>query len=324
MGRRRSERRASRARAKGVGRASLAEMSAKPRSAEPGPFYAQQLRSGDPYELSRGHAIHCAPTGGSGSGPNGLGFSAVGWDPAVKEAGVDTGYSPRPDVLRAPDVAIGNVPNKPGWVPGAPGLAIEYADVGQDEDTLDEKIADLLEAGTRFLWVVRLVGPRRVEVHEPGKRVRTFHPGQRLTAPGVLKNPVLVEALYDRDEAERATLTNLLQRRGYEDLGAVLAQGREEGRDEGREEGRDEGRAEGRAASVIAVLEARGLKITRNASRHILQCSDVVQLDRWIRQAATVTESAALFEEPAAAAPAPVKAAPAKAAAKPRKSTRSR
>ena len=295
-------------------------MSAKPRIVDRGPFLAEQLRSGDSYELSHGHAIYCAPTGGSGSGANGLGFSAVGWDPAVKEAGVDTGYAPRPDMLRAPDVAIGNVPNKSGWVPGAPGLAIEYADVGQDEPALKEKITDLLAAGTRFLWVVRLGGPRRVEVYEPGKKMRTVHPGHHLTAPGVLKNPVLVEALYDRDEAERATLTNLLQRRGYEDLGAVLARGREEG----RYQGRDEGRVEGRAASVIAVLEARGIRIDRSSSRQILQCSDVVQLDRWIRRAATVTESADLFEAPAQEAPAPAKAAPAKPSPKPRKATRSR
>ena len=305
-------------------RATVAKMSAKPRSGNRGPFYAQQIRSGDPYELSHGHAIYCAPTGGGGSVANGLGFSAVGWDPAVKEAGVDTGYAPKPDMLRAPDVAIGNVPNKPGWVPGAPGLAIEYADVGQDEASLEEKIVDLLAAGTRFLWVVRLAGPRRVEVHEPGKRMRTVHPGQHLKAPGVLKNPVLVEALYDRDEAERATLTNLLQRQGYEDLGAVLARGREEGRDQGREEGRDqglaEGRTEGRAASVIAVLEARGFRIPRSVSTHVLQCSDVVQLDRWIRRAATVTQAADLFDvvPPAAAKPA------VRPASKPRKPPRAR
>lgn len=292
-------------------------MSAKPRSADRGPFFAQQIRSGDSYELSHGHAIYCAPTGGSGSGANGLGFSAVGWDPAVKEAGVDTGYAPRPDMLRAPDVAIGNVPNKPGWVPGAPGLAIEYADGGQNEASLKEKIADLLAAGTRFLWVVRLVGPRRVEVHEPGKKMRVVHPGAHLKAPGVLKNPVLVEALYDRDEAERATLTNLLQRQGYEDLGAVLARG--------RDEGREAGRSEGRAASVIAVLEARGFRVPRSVSEHVLQCSDVVQLDRWIRRAATVTQAADLFEETRPAdVKAAVKPAAAKRAAKPRKAPRSR
>ena len=194
-----------------------------------GPFRADALVSGDPYELSSGHPIYCAPTGGRGSQPNRLGASVVGWDPAVTEAGVDTGYSNEPGNLRAPDVAVGNVPDEPGWVSGAPDLAIEYADVGQDERALTDKIRDLLAMGTRFLWVVRLVGARRVEVHEPGKPMVTVEPGGLLTAPGVLKNPVRVEALYDRDEAERATLTNLLQRRGFDNLGAVLAEGRREG-----------------------------------------------------------------------------------------------
>jgi hypothetical protein len=43
---------------------------------------------------------------------------------------------------------------------------------------------------------------------------------------------VLVEALYDRAHAEQATLVNLLQRRGYEDLEAVLAKGHGEGLEE--------------------------------------------------------------------------------------------
>jgi hypothetical protein len=200
---------------------------------EIGPFRADQLRPGDRYELDNGHPVYCAPAGGSHSTPHVIGAAAVATDPKVKEAGVDTGFAPRPHVLRAPDVAIGNVPNEPGWVAGAPELAIEYADVGQDEVELEKKIRDLLGAGTKFLWVVRLTGPRRVEVHERGKAVRTVHPGAYLTAPGVLQNAVLVEALYDRDAGERATLTNLLQRRGYKDLEAVLATGRAEGRAEG-------------------------------------------------------------------------------------------
>jgi len=267
-------------------------MRAKPRSGDRGPFRAEHLRSGDSYELSNGHAVFCLPTGGSGSEPNRLGASVVGWDPAVKEAGVDTGYSPEPGVLRAPDVAVGNVPNKPGWVPGAPNLAIEYADVGQDEDTLKEKIADLLDAGTRYLWVVRLSGPRRVEVHERGKKVVTVLPGQVLAAPGVLKNAVPVEALYDRDEAERATLTNLLQRKGYEDLEAVLAKGRTEG----RVEGRTEGRAEGLTAAVIAVLEARQIRIPKAVRERIERSSDAAELERWVRRAAVIQKAGELFE----------------------------
>jgi Uma2 family endonuclease len=256
-------------------------MRAKPGPLDRGPFRAEQLHSGDPYELSNGHAIRCLPTGGSGSQPNRLGVSVVGWDPAVKEAGVDTGYSPEPGTLRAPDVAVGNVPDRPGWVQGAPDLAIEYADVGQDEDKLQEKIADLLAAGTKYFWVVRLSGPRRVEVHERGKRTRTVLPGKLLTAPGVLKNPVRVEALYDRDEAERATLTNLLQRQGYEDLEGVLAAGRNEGL----------------ASAVLAVLEARGIRITKAARERVARCADGAELGRWVRRAAVVQKVGELFEE---------------------------
>jgi len=216
-------------------------MSALPSRTAGGPFHADLLHSGDRYELSNGHAIYCAPAGGRHAQPNQLGASVVGWDPAVKEAGVDTGYSSGPGMLRAPDVAVGNVPDTPGWVRGAPDLAIEYADVGQDEDDLTAKIEELLAAGTKYLWVVRLTGKRRVELHEPRKPVRTAWPGEMLTAPGVLQNAVRVEALYDRTEAERATFTNLLQRRGYESLEAVLARGVEQGREAGREEGREEG-----------------------------------------------------------------------------------
>jgi hypothetical protein len=184
---------------------------------------------------------------------------------------------------------VGDVPDAPGWVPGSPDLAIEYADVGQDEEKLAEKVADLLVAGTRYLWVVRLTGPRRVEVHEPGKKVRTVLPGKLLTAPGVLENPVRVEALYDRDEAERATLTNLLQRQGYENLEAVLA--------EGRIEGKTEGKTEGKAESVLAVLEARGLRVTKAIRERIARCTDVAQLDRWVRRAAVVHKASEVFEE---------------------------
>jgi Uma2 family endonuclease len=280
------------------------DMRSKARPTDLGPFRAEHLRSGDPYELSDGHPIYCAPTGGRGSDPNRLGASVVGWDPNVKEAGVDTGYSLKPGTLRAPDVAVGNVPDKPGWVPGAPELAIEYADVGQDEAGLQKKIADLLAAGTKFLWVVRLTGLRRVEVYEPRKKMRTVHPGRSLSAPGVLKNPVRVEALYDRDEAERATLTNLLQRRGYQDFDAVLAEGREQGLIEGREQGLTEGREQGREQGLLVgkrdalkrVLERRGLGMTKSIEATIEACADAHKLDRWLDRALGASSAAAVFK----------------------------
>jgi len=61
-----------------------------------GPFRADQVRSGDPHELSRGHPIVCAPTGQEGAGPNGLGFAVLDSDLAVKRAGVEVHERAKP------------------------------------------------------------------------------------------------------------------------------------------------------------------------------------------------------------------------------------
>jgi len=214
-----------------------------------GPFQAQQLKSGDPYELSNGHPIECLPGGGRHSRANLSGGLVLGTDPEVESAGFDTGYAPDPGNLRAPDIAVGNVPDRPGWVKGAPPLAVEYADTGQNEADLRNKISTLLDAGTRYIWVVRMNGPRKVEVHEAGKPARAVYPGDHLEAPGVLANPVRVEALYDPAAAQDAALHNLLQRHGYPDLDAV--------RKEGLDEGIEAGRASGELSLVLRQLQYR-------------------------------------------------------------------
>jgi hypothetical protein len=235
----------------------------------PGPMTAGDLRPGSRYELHDGHPIYCAPTGGDGARSTIAGAEVLDTDPAVEEAGIDAGFSPTPRMLRAPDVSVGHVPDQRGWIQGVPPLALEYAGSGQDEGALQLKIGDLLGAGTRFVWVVRLVGPRRVEVYERDKPVATLGPGAELTAPGVLRNPVPVEALYDRRTAHRLTLRNLLQREGYDSLEAV----------------RDEGQAGGRAAALLTVLDARGLPVIEQERERILACRDAAQLDEWLRRA---------------------------------------
>ncbi|AUX47307.1 uncharacterized protein SOCE26_088250 [Sorangium cellulosum] len=227
-------------------------LSSPPASAQPdlrGPFRADQIRPGDPYELSQGHPIFCLPSSGRCSGPTLLGGAVVAWDPAVSEAGVHAGYSPAPELLRAPDVAVGNVPDSLGWAPGAPALAIEYADLGRDEARLARKIADLLGAGARWIWVVRLEPPRHVEVHAPGEPPRRLLPGELLRAPGVLLNPVQVEALYDRTAAQRALLANVLQREGHASLESL------------RNEGLRAGRSEGLRRAVRDVCEVLGIAV---------------------------------------------------------------
>jgi hypothetical protein len=253
---------------------------------EQGPFRADQLHSGDPYELSHGHAILCLPTGGRGARAISAGAKALGTDPAVQDVGFDTGFSPAPDILRAPDLSVGPIPDEPGWVPGAPPLAVEYADTGQDEAQLTAKIHDLLEAGTRFVWVVRLTGPRRVEIHQAGQAVRIAHPGDMLEAPGILANPVLVEALYDREVSDEVSFRNLLQRHGYESLEAVRA--------EGEAAGEVLGEATALRAAILEVFAIRGLAVGEQDQAMIVGCRDLPLLRRWHRQAITVASSSEL------------------------------
>ncbi len=59
--------------------------------------------------------------------------------------------------------------------------------------------------------------------------------------------------------------------------------------------GRAVGKVEGKAEDVLVVLEARGLHVTDEQRDFILTCKDLATLDRWLRQAVTATEAAALF-----------------------------
>lgn len=58
----------------------------------------------------------------------------------------------------------------------------------------------------------------------------------------------------------------------------------------------EKGRAAEKAADIIAVLEARAHSVTDAQRERILGCDDLAQLDRWLRRAATVASTDALFE----------------------------
>lgn len=245
-----------------------------------GTYLARDIRPGQPYELSNGHKIRCMSQSGRSSQDEAGGVSTILSDPAGRDTGVDTGYTMgNQRRLRAPDIAVGDIPDEPGWVHDrVPQLAVEYADTGQNEDQLQSKIQEFLSAGTRYIWVVRLVGPRRVEVYEAGQKVRLMTEDDHLLAPGVLQNPVPVAALFDKSVALETTFRNLLNRKGYKDLGAVKA----------------EGKAEGKAQSLLRVLEARGLRPSEAQRQQVLGCQDEAALDRLIDQAvhaATVEEA---------------------------------
>lgn len=237
----------------------MASESAPFRYDEPGPFRASQLPDGAPYELSNGHPIRCMPSSDRHAASNVEGAKVLATDPAVVRAGVDAGCAFNEEQnLRAPDIVVGNLSGEAGWAKGAPPLAVEYADRGQDEKELQRKVQELLAAGTQYIWVVRLVGPLRVEVYEPERRVRVVDAEGELTAPGILQNPVPVRALVDPEAANEATLRNLLNRKGYADLDAVKA--------DGLEVGLEAGQRRGLRQAVYDLCEVLGIEMTQERS----------------------------------------------------------
>lgn len=58
-----------------------------------------------------------------------------------------------------------------------------------------------------------------------------------------------------------------------------------------------QGKAEGQARAVLAVLDARGIEVPAGARTRIAECSDLDQLDSWVRRAVTVDSVHNLFAE---------------------------
>jgi len=68
---------------------------------------------------------------------------------------------------------------------------------------------------------------------------------------------------------------------------------------QGRKEGEAIGEARGEARALLAVLDARAIKVSKVIRRRIVACDDAAQLERWVRRATTVKKAAELFDEPA-------------------------
>ena len=261
----------------------------------PGPFRVAHLRPGDPYELVGGHAIVSEPSGPRHGQGNLLGAALLDSDPAVEAAGVDVGFALDEQTLLAPDVAVSSLPNQSSFVTGVPALALEYVETHANETELGEKIDALLAAGTQVVWVVRLGGKRQVEVHRPGEPPTAFGQGDILEAPGILRNPVPIDALYDRQLAHEVVFRNLLQRKGYANLDVIRDEGHAEGRAEGRTEGMVLGGLTQARTGLRQVLAARDLSLTPAHDAWIDACTDTATLDRWLRAAVRATTADDVF-----------------------------
>ncbi|WP_438040891.1 hypothetical protein [Sorangium sp. So ce128] len=76
---------------------------------------------------------------------------------------------------------------------------------------------------------------------------------------------------------------------------SYVAKGVEKGVEKGREQGRQEGLLEAKAHAVLAVLEARGVEVPAEVRERVLASTDIAELDRWIRRAASVGDARELL-----------------------------
>jgi hypothetical protein len=67
------------------------------------------------------------------------------------------------------------------------------------------------------------------------------------------------------------------------------------GRAEGIAEGKAKGLAEGEIEALLTVLDARGLTVSGEARARITSCTDLAQVEEWIRRAVTATSLDDLF-----------------------------
>jgi len=66
--------------------------------------------------------------------------------------------------------------------------------------------------------------------------------------------------------------------------------------DQGAASGEARGEARGEAKAVLAVLDARGIEVPDDVREEIATCTDLDQLDTWVRLAATATKVNELFD----------------------------
>jgi hypothetical protein len=68
--------------------------------------------------------------------------------------------------------------------------------------------------------------------------------------------------------------------------------GKAEGLATGEAKGEARGLAKGKAESVLTILEARGIRVTKALREKILSCTDAALLDRWLRNATSASSAA--------------------------------
>jgi hypothetical protein len=126
-------------------------------------------------------------------------------------------------------------------------------------------------------WGLFLSGPSDEELEELARR-----------NPMMAKAKGALEMLSAQPDVQELARLRLLAQTTYlTDMRASLAKG--------RAEGEAKGRAEGKAEAVLLLLETRGAVVPDDARARIMACRDIVQLETWLRRAATAAAVDEIF-----------------------------
>ncbi|HMY21027.1 MAG TPA: Uma2 family endonuclease [Polyangium sp.] len=174
---------------------------------------------------------------------------------------------------RAPDVVLIRelkLPDVDGPLRGVPILAVEVR-ATQAKKYLEEKVKLYLEHDWPTVWIVH-TERHEVEIVQHGLAPVVYRPGANVPLVPELDKYGLsslpVNAFFDKLEASK-----------YIDRWAEA-----------------QGHQRGIATSLLAVLEARGIRITAAVRKRIDACNDVNALQRWLLLAATATNLDAFVE----------------------------
>src|SRR3954471_2813140 len=158
----------------------------------------------------------------------------------------------------------------------------------QNEGVVTEKARRMQRRGVRRIFSIWVKTNRVCEWSPESESWRRLGPDTRIE-DACLVTPLQVAALLDAAKADYAVVEALAAK------GSPAIRERDAAM---KAEGRAEGQAKGVAASVLKVLEARGIPVNATQRQEILGCQDLDRLDRWLSRAAVASSAGEVTSEP--------------------------
>ncbi len=147
-------------------------------------FFEQYSHREGKFELVKGEVVEVKPPGeehGEIAGNIAGEFYGYSRRYGTGRMGVETGHrlESAPDTVRGPDVYFslsrraGGRERSPGFVPGAPDIAVEVVSPSDTAPEVERKVAEYLAAGSQRVWLV-YPASRSVAVHRADGSVATY------------------------------------------------------------------------------------------------------------------------------------------------------